>query len=114
MFAVLEVFVRLADQFDEGFVNQRGGLQRVAWILSRHIAMSHLAQFSLYQSHQLLQSQLIAIAPICQKFCDFVRRCGHRLSLFCVDRNVGLRADYRPAGQQAEVFGKKVEDFLRR
>lgn len=36
MFAVLKVFVRLADQFDEGFVDERGRLQRVVGILSNH------------------------------------------------------------------------------
>src|SRR5436853_3909344 len=52
------------DQPQIRFVNQSRRLQRVAWTLATHVAMSEPVQLIMYQRDELIVSRLVAVAPI--------------------------------------------------
>jgi hypothetical protein len=57
-------------QFQERFIHQRGGLQRVSAPFPAHVRPCEAAQLPLHERYQLLQGVIIAIAPRPQQFAD--------------------------------------------
>src|SRR5207253_6170003 len=61
--SILPARIVLIDQLEVRFVNQRRGLQRVAWPLAIEKVVRQIARFYVDQRYERLQCLLIAIAP---------------------------------------------------
>ena len=55
--------LRIIDQPQVGFVQNRGSLQSVAGALPAHVMVSESGQFKLHQREQLLQRSLVSTDP---------------------------------------------------
>src|SRR5262249_31727359 len=75
--AVLPFDVLLLDQAEIGFVDERGGLQRVTGTLPLEVALSQPAQFVIDQRDELVKGRPISLAPIAEQLSYFLWRGRH-------------------------------------
>ena len=64
MGAILKILFLSVGEFQIRFMNQGGRLQSVSRRLAVHITLRHPAQLVINERHQLLESVLVALAPI--------------------------------------------------
>jgi hypothetical protein len=80
-------------------IHERSGLQQVAWLLPRHIAVRCPVQFLVNETGQLLKCLFVASAPGLQELSDLMR-CGLRFDppqsdwrALPIERNLTHRRD---------------------
>src|SRR5439155_9000241 len=66
--------LHIIDQPQVGFVENGGGLQRVASALPAHVMMREPVQFGLHQREQLLHRSLICTTPVAEQLGDLLSR----------------------------------------
>ena len=71
---VLPERLRVIDQPQVGFVQDRGGLQGVTGTLPPHVMVGQPVQFGLHQRKQLLQRSLISSAPVTEQLGNLLSR----------------------------------------
>jgi hypothetical protein len=71
MSPVLPLHVSDINQLQIGFVDQRGGLQRVTRTLSPHVTAGQTSQLCIHERNQLIKRALVAIVPRHQELRDF-------------------------------------------
>ena len=64
----------IAPQPQIRFMDQGGGLQRMARTLLVHVAAGHSSQLRINQRHKLIERRLVAVAPLVQQSRDVARR----------------------------------------
>ena len=67
MSPVFPGYVRI-QQFQAGFVNQRGGAQGVAGALQLHLPVGHDAELLVEHRHEAVKSLPVAAPPIAKQF----------------------------------------------
>ena len=66
-----------AQQAHEGFVDQRGGLQRVLGILAPHLARGNEVELAVQDVGHPTQRILVAVSSACQQHADVGTIVGH-------------------------------------
>jgi hypothetical protein len=64
--STLPTYLRLLDQPQVSFIDERRCLQHVARLLAPHMLVRHTMQRGIDKRYQLIERRLIAIAPVLQ------------------------------------------------
>ena len=72
MRAILQLDPMNINQPEIDLVDERGGLENVAWTLARHVPLRETPQFGVHERKQLLHSCAVAAPPFDQQGCHVV------------------------------------------
>ena len=74
MGAVLPTAFRIVHQVQIGLIQERGGLERVAYGLPAHVMVREPMQFGMHQRKQFRQRFLVTVAPRAEQLRDRLSR----------------------------------------